>query len=201
VGLPEDSFVWTYAGNLGLAQGLEAAVDAAAILGDGFHLELVGDGARAADLRQRAAASGASVSFRGLVEPGEAARLVRSSDALLVSLADQPELAKFVPSKLFDYSAVGRPLIVSAAGESRRMAVEAGAGLGTTPGNASELADAVRALRDDPALREKMGAAAREFAGAHLREDQIAELERLLLETIERSSAGKAGRRASSTSA
>jgi glycosyltransferase involved in cell wall biosynthesis len=201
VGLPMDKFVWTYAGNLGLAQGLESAVDAAAILGEGFHLELVGDGARAPDLRERAEASGADVSFRGLVEPAEAARLVRASDALLVSLADRPELAKFVPSKLFDYCAVGRPLIVAAAGEPQRLAVEAGAAIGTVPGDSAELADAVRALRDHPSRAETMSAAARKFAGAHLREDQIGKLERLLLETIERSSAGKAGRRTSSTSA
>ena len=33
--LPEDRFIWAYAGNLGLAQGLEAALDAAGLLGDG----------------------------------------------------------------------------------------------------------------------------------------------------------------------
>src|ERR671911_321419 len=33
--LPKDRFIWAYAGNLGLAQGLEAALDAAGLLGDG----------------------------------------------------------------------------------------------------------------------------------------------------------------------
>ena len=57
------------------------------------------------------------VAFRDLMQPAEAARHLRAADALLVPLDSQPGLEKFVPSKLFDCCAIGRPVVVAAAGE------------------------------------------------------------------------------------
>lgn len=181
--LPADRFVWTYAGNLGRAQGMESAVEAAALLGDRFHLEIAGTGACLADLRELSERSSGSVGFRGLIEPAKAAQLLRASDATLVSLAAAPALAKYVPSKLFDCCAVGRPVVVSAAGEAVRLAVGAGAALSAEPGNPRSLAAAVRRLADDPVLAADLGAAGRRFATGYLREHQIEELERVLTAT------------------
>lgn len=184
LGLPEDRFVWTYAGNIGLVQGLDAAVDAAAQLGEGFHLLIVGDGPMRASLEERSRRLPPGlVSWRPLVPPATAARYLRASDALLVSLDGHPVLSSFVPSKLFDYCAVGRPIIVAAGAEPRRLIASAGAGLGVVPGDPSALAGAVRRLRDEPALRDRFGAAGRAFAEANLRERQ-SERMRTLLETV-----------------
>jgi glycosyltransferase involved in cell wall biosynthesis len=169
LGLPLDRFVWTYAGNVGLAQGLESAVEAAELLGDEYRLVIVGEGPLRDRLRAR---SGENVEWRPLVPPELAARLLRASDALLVSLGADPALADFVPSKLFDCCAVGRPVLVAAAGEPRRLAEAAGAGLGVPPGDPSALAEAVRRLRGDAALRERLAAGGRVFARANLRERQ-----------------------------
>lgn len=183
--LPEDRFVWTYAGNLGLAQGLDAAIDAAAQLGDRFQLVLVGDGPARARLEARAVSLPAgSVVFTGLVEPELAARYLRASDATLVSLGAQPELAKFVPSKLFDCCAVGRPVILAAAGEPQRLAAEASAALPVPPDDPSTLVDAVRTLHGDAALRHRLAEAGRTFAAEHLREDQVDRLAELLQSVV-----------------
>ena len=179
--LPEDRFVWAYAGNLGIAQGLEAAVDAAGLLGDEYQLLLLGDGPVRESLEQRAQnLDHGAVAFHGLVEPVMAARYLRAADALLVPLDAQPALGKFVPSKLFDYCAVGRPVIVAAAGESQRLVAEGGAGMAVPPADAEALAAAVRRLRDDPALGASLAEAGRAFASQHLRERQVAQLEGIL---------------------
>ncbi len=186
LGLPEDRFVWTYAGNLGLAQGLDAAVEAAERLGDGFQLLLVGDGPERTKLEDRASRlPGETVAFKGLVEPELAARYLRASDAALVSLGNQPELAKFVPSKLFDCCAIGRPVILAAAGEALRLVVQAEAALPIPPADPAALADAVRALRDDATARQRLGEAGRAFAAQHLRELQLERLEGLLREVAQ----------------
>lgn len=180
-GLPEDGFLWMYAGNMGIAQGLETAVEAAGLLGDGFTLVCVGQGPKAEALRQQASVlPSGSVTFTGLVEAEEAMRLMRAADALLVPLADQPALDQFVPSKLFDCCAIGRPTIVSAGGEASRLAGEAGAGIIVAPGDAPALAEAVRTLSTDRQLRERLSREGRAFAAAHLREDGIDQLETLL---------------------
>ncbi len=179
--MPSDKFVWTYAGNVGLAQGLDTALAAAAELGDGFQLQVVGDGPKRAELEEQAAAgTPAAVRFRGLVSPEEAGRRLRASDAILVSLGADPALSKFVPSKMFDGCAVGRPVILCTTGESRRLAEGADAVLPVDPGNPSALASAVRRLRDEADLRERLVANGRAFAGEYLRERQVERLEGIL---------------------
>jgi colanic acid biosynthesis glycosyl transferase WcaI len=179
--LPADRFVWAYAGNLGLAQGLDAALDAAERLGDGFQLLLIGDGPLRERISQRAAElPEGSVVIRGLVQPEIAARWLRASDALLVPLDARPALRKFVPSKLFDYAALGRPVIVSAAGEASRIATEADAGLIVPPGDPAALADAVRRLRDTQGLAERLSRAGRELARLYLRDRGVERLEAVL---------------------
>src|SRR5829696_336780 len=54
LGLPVDRFIWTYAGNVGVAQGLETAIEAAAILDDRFQLLILGDGPIRRELENQA---------------------------------------------------------------------------------------------------------------------------------------------------
>jgi glycosyltransferase involved in cell wall biosynthesis len=177
--LPADEFVWTYAGNIGLAQGLDAAVDAAGLLGSGYRLVLLGDGAQRRALERRAAAVAAQrVEFRDQVPEDRAADVLRASDALLVSLAPDPVLSSFVPSKLFDFCALGRPVVVAANGEPQRLANAAA--VPVAAGDPVALAAAIRRLRGASAEASAIAEAGRRFAASHLRERQIERLERLL---------------------
>lgn len=181
LGLADEEFVWMFAGNVGKAQGLEAALEAARMLGEGFRLLILGDGPARAALEERARSlAGVAVEFRDQVPPTIARQHIAAADALLVSLGSDPVLASFVPSKLFDFCATGKPTVLAAAGEPERLAATSGAALAVPPGDPEALAAAIRLLRNDPALRESLGAAGRRFAQDHLREDQIDELERVL---------------------
>jgi glycosyltransferase involved in cell wall biosynthesis len=183
--LPADRFVWLYAGNLGVAQGLDSAIEAARLLGDGFQLLLLGDGPRRERLQAQAAVLPAgAVAFHGLVQPDIAARYMRAADALLVPLDARPELEQFVPSKLFDCCAVGRPVILAARGEAPRLAADADAALVVPPGDPVALADAVRRLLDEPRLAGRLSEAGRSFAAGYLREDQIQKLEGILARVV-----------------
>jgi glycosyltransferase involved in cell wall biosynthesis len=185
LGERNDRFTWTYAGNLGLVAGLEVAVEAARELGEGFELVLIGDGPRRQALREQAAALPAgTVRFLDPVQPPEAAGLMRASDALLASRAPKPELDPMVLSKLYDCCAVGRPVIVSAEGETRRLASDAEAALCVAPGDPGELANAVRRLRDDPALRDRLTAAGRRFAEQNTRQRGVESLEQILRDIV-----------------
>lgn len=181
LGLPTNRFVWTYAGNVGIAQGLEVAIDAAAELDDGYQLLIIGSGPMLERMKQRAEAlPPGRVVFHDLVEPALAAHYLRASDATLVPLASLPEMEKFVPSKLFDCCAVGRPVILAAEGESRQLAERAGAVYPVPPGDPGALATAVRELRSDPELRKELGERGSAFASQFLRERQIGRLEEVL---------------------
>jgi colanic acid biosynthesis glycosyl transferase WcaI len=181
LGVSQATFAWTYAGNIGLAQDLATAVEAAALLGEGFRLVIVGDGPVRAEVEAlaRRVAPGL-VTFTGLLPRERAGALMRASDALLISLANSPGIAYAVPSKLYDCCAVGRPVIVASGGEAARLAEREGVALTVAPGEPAALADAVRRLRDDPALRDSLTGSGRAFAAANLRERQGERLESIL---------------------
>lgn len=177
VGLPEDRFVLAYAGNLGLAQCVDDAIEAIRRLGAGFHLEIMGDGPRRAMLAARAEeVSPGSVNMRGLVQPEEAARVLRASDALLV--AERQD--RTVSAKLYDYSAIGRPIVAVAQGELRRIVEQEGIGLHVPIGNPDALAAALATLANDATVGERLVVRSRSFAAAHLRSDQADRLAVLL---------------------
>lgn len=181
LGLPVEKFLWTYAGNVGVAQGLEAALDAAGNLGDGFALVILGDGPMRRHLEERAQSVPAdSVIFRDQVVPAEAVRYLRASDALLVPLAAEPTLRKFVPSKLYDFCAVGRPVIIAAAGEAARIVKNVGAGIVVPPSDPAALAGAVRQLRTDRILGRELAQLGRTFARGETRDRGIKQLAALL---------------------
>lgn len=179
--IPADRFVLTYAGNLGIAQGLEAAVEAAGALGDDFQLLLLGDGPRRAALQEMAGrVPPGRVQFRDLVPPEEAARIMRASDCLLVPLAANPELRAYVPSKLFDACAIGRPVIVATGGEPERLVSEQDAAICVPPEDSAALVEAIGKLRSDSDLTERLSRQAVAFASEHLRERGVDQLEEIL---------------------
>lgn len=179
--IPADRFVLTYAGNLGIAQGLEAAVEAAGALGDDFQLLLLGDGPRRTALQEMAGRlPPGRVQFRDLVPPEEAARIMRASDCLLVPLAANPELRAYVPSKLFDACAIGRPVIVATGGEPERLVSEQDAAICVPPEDSAALVEAIGKLRSDSDLTERLSRQAVAFASEHLRERGVDQLEEIL---------------------
>jgi glycosyltransferase involved in cell wall biosynthesis len=185
LGLPADGFLLTYAGNVGLSQNLDTAIEAIRAAGPRFRMLIVGDGASRARLEAAAAEMAPGrVVFRDPVPPHEAARYLRASDALLVSLADRPALGKTIPIQLYDYCAVGRPVIVAAPGEAGRIARESEIGLVAAPGDAADLVTALAELAENPDIGVQMTARAREFAGRHLREDLVDDLERILADVV-----------------
>lgn len=162
-----DGFLATYAGNIGLAQGLPHLLDAAEILrerGDDVTLLLVGDGPVRDRLKHGASERdlGGILEFRDRVPLKAAARYMAASDALLVPLQDRPIFRKFIPSKLFDAMAAGRPVLLSVDGEARELMEEAGAGLYYPAEDAAGLVTAIEELRASE-WRDEMGRRGRSY--------------------------------------
>jgi colanic acid biosynthesis glycosyl transferase WcaI len=168
-----DEFVWAYAGNIGLAHGLEHAADAAALLGPEYRLMVIGEGPRRAELERRAAEAGPhSIELRVLMPPRDAARHLRAADVLLVSERQEAT----VSAKLYDVCALGRPVVAACRGELRRVIEREKVALVVDYGDPVALADAVRQLRSDGELGARLGNRARAFARANLRERQAERL-------------------------
>ena len=178
-------FVATFAGTHGIAQGLDSILDAAALVGSNENITFafIGDGPLRSALVDDAAQRGlTNVLFSPQVPLDQMPALLAASDALLVTLSSHQTFKTFVPSKLMDFMAVGRPVILSAAGESARILDEAGGGIAVPPEDPGALLNAVRWLRDNPAEAASMAVRGRAFARTQLRSVHARQLEELLLE-------------------
>jgi colanic acid biosynthesis glycosyl transferase WcaI len=179
-----NGFVVGYAGNLGIAQGLDIVLDAAARLRESnARFVLVGDGPVGDRLRREQMTRRLSnLEIRHSIPVAEVGSFLQDCDALLVPLSRHPLLADFIPSKLYDAMAVGRPAIVAATGEAAALVREAQAGVVVPPEDGPALAAAVRDLSRDPALVRRLGEAGREAAGGLGRSRQVERLEAVLAE-------------------
>ena len=186
LGAADGDFLVTFAGTHGIAQGLDSVLDAALLLDGEARFVFVGDGPMKESLVQLAAERGVgNVEFHPQVSLDEMPPLLAASDALLVPLSGHPTFRDFVPSKMIDAMAVGRPVILSAAGEAARILELAGAGVAAAPEDAEELARAVRWLKAHPKDAQEMGRRGRAFARSRLRSAQARRLEELLLDVTE----------------
>lgn len=173
----EDRFVALYAGNLGMAQGLETLLDAAAHLRQSapdVRVLIVGGGSRAQALRDDAQARALdNVIFGGVLPHDAMPQVLAAADVCVIPLKRASVFEGARPSKLFETMAAGRPAIVSADGEAADYVTAAGAGLATPAEDAAALADAIRRLQADPDARQRYGQQGRAYAEAHLSPDQI----------------------------
>jgi glycosyltransferase involved in cell wall biosynthesis len=185
LGVPDDAFLATFAGTLGIAQALPSVLDAAELAGDDIHFALVGDGpvrdVIAESVRRRELAN---VHLHPQVPLDHVVPFLAASDALLVPLSAHPTFRDFVPSKLIDFMATGHAVVVSAAGEAADLVRKAEGGLVVPPQDPEALVHALRALRENPGLGERLGASARAFAASRLRSSQAAHLEDVVLEAV-----------------
>jgi glycosyltransferase involved in cell wall biosynthesis len=189
---PDDgTFVVGYAGNFGIAQGLRIVLDAAERLrGEDISFVLIGDGPIASELRaERARRRLAHVQIKPSVPVTQVGAAMQACHAMLVPLRDHPLLADFVPSKLYDAMAVGRPVIVAANGESARIVRELRTGIAVAPEDGDALAAAVRMLASDRSLARTLGAAGRRAAIVNARSRQVRRLEEILLDASKQQTA------------
>jgi glycosyltransferase involved in cell wall biosynthesis len=187
----DGSFLVVFAGLHGMAQGLDTVLEAAAQLRRRANVVfcLIGDGPAKARLIQQAAERGlANVRFLPTVPLADVPPYLLAADALLVPLRRHPVFDTFVPSKLYDFLACARPVILMADGEAREILETSGGGLHTPPGDAAALATAIERLLAMPTVeRRRMGECGRAFVRAHFtRAAQAARLAELL-EEIDRS--------------
>ncbi|MHB8629511.1 MAG: glycosyltransferase family 4 protein [Aggregatilineales bacterium] len=174
---PGASFVALYIGAHGISQHLSTLLTAADCLRDrpDIAFVLVGEGAEKEQVIAEAARRKLpNVRF----VPGQPHELVpgfyRMADACFVPLRAIPLFESFIPSKLFEIMACGRPVIGSVSGEARQLLEKSGGALVTEPEDDSAIAQAVAQLADDPKLAHELGVNGRAFVEQHYRRDVLA---------------------------
>ena len=79
-----------------------------------------------------------------------------------------------IPTKLLEYMACERPVIIAVDGQARRLVEETGAGVFVEPEDSSDLVRAIQALAADPGQRCRMGVSGRQYIVSRLSREQTA---------------------------
>lgn len=165
-----------YFGGHALSNDLGTLIEAARLLSqEPVEFHLTGSGPSKAAL-QRQAADPALVHFHDPVSPVEARRQMRDMDALYMGVRHSPLYEHGIGlNKMFDYMAVGRP-IIQAIDTPASPAGEAGCAMLCTPGDPESVAKAITAIRGlAPERRRAMGRAGRDYVLTHATHPRLAE--------------------------
>jgi glycosyltransferase involved in cell wall biosynthesis len=190
----EGRLVIGYLGTHGMAHALESVLDAAEAVRDLDEVRFlfVGSGAAREGLVAEARRRGlTNVLFHGPQPKERMPELWGLCDAALVHLKDMAVFETVIPSKIFEAMGMGRPvLLASPDGEAAGIVRDTGCGLWVPAEDPTALADAVRRLATDPALRAELARRSHAAAPAFSR-DALAER---MLESLEAARPGDAPR-------
>jgi len=184
----QNRFLICYIGTMGMAHGLEtliaaaerlqAALPAAAFL-------FIGEGAEKQRLLDRAAARGlTNIQFLGQQPRERIPAYISSADTCLVMLKKTDLFKTVIPTKLLEYMACERPVIVAVDGQARQIVEEAGAGVFVEPENPDALVQAILNLAADPELRHRMGVSGRQYIVKRLSREQTAQTYLMVLDKL-----------------
>lgn len=173
-----DRFIVSFIGILGNAHGLSTVAYAAARLQESrpeVLLLLVGEGADKSNVQALVAKLGLkNVLIIGQQPRSKIPALIRASSACMVLLKKSDVFKTVIPSKVFEFMACGRPVILGAEGQVRELVKTADCGVCVPPEDSASLAGAIEQLYSDQELRARLGRNGRNHAVRYLSRDQTA---------------------------
>ena len=192
-GIGRDEFVLLYSGNIGIKQGIETIVEAAARATD-VRLIICGDGAARPGLEKWIAAHAPGNVMLLPLQPDEDYRRMMADADVCVICQRAGTGAAFFPSKLLASVAFGKPVLAVADRESdlSRVVREEGLGISVATEDIEAVAEMMRGLRGNPAKLEECARNGRAFAARFEEGRVLGEFEKLLKELAEPKRIGSA---------
>ncbi len=135
-----DKIIITYAGNLGEAQGLDIVIKSIkASKNENLEFNFIGSGRDKKRLQKLVETNNLNINFIDNIDPHELIPHFKKTHYLFLSLKDSAIFHKTVPAKLQTYLAIGKPIISSVSGETKKLLIQNNCGYCTDGGNEKEL--------------------------------------------------------------
>ena len=180
-GVRPDDLMAVFTGTHGMANGLDAALDAAVELKkrgrDDIKLVLIGQGKLKPALKARAQQLGlTNIIFHDPVDKNTLAGLMASADLGMQLLANVPAFYYGTsPNKFFDYIAAGLPVLNNYPGWLADYIKQERCGFAVPPDNAAAFADTLELAAEDRVELKNMGQRAKQLARTQFNREQLAE--------------------------
>jgi colanic acid biosynthesis glycosyl transferase WcaI len=188
----EHRFLICYIGTMGNAHGLDTLIAAAEDLQTSMPNAMflvIGEGAEKQRIVELATARGlANLRFLGQQPREQIPAYVSAADLCLVMLKKTELFKTVIPTKLLEYMACERPVIVAVDGQARQIIEEAEAGVFVEPENHSALAKTIVDLAQDAKRRLRMGTNGRRYivdrlSRAKTAQDYITVLQKMVVKS------------------
>ena len=166
----EGSFVVLYIGAHGISHALTRILESAALLEGRAPIRFlfVGEGAEKSALMERAKVLNLkNVIFHEPVNKEAVRDFYALADVCLVPLRNIKLFEGFIPSKMFEIMAMGKPIIASLSGEPADILARSGSAVIVPPEDSEGIAEAALHLYAHPEDGEKMGERGRAFVVHH----------------------------------
>jgi glycosyltransferase involved in cell wall biosynthesis len=167
LGIGPSDFVVGEVSSLFGYEGIGTLLEAAALLGPGVKVLIVGDGSERAALERRARELGVDAIFTGRVPPGRVRDYHAVLDVFVVPRTPDRVCQLVTPLKPVEAMASGLPVVVSDVAALAEIVSDGETGLVFPSLDAGALADRLRELWADPDLRRRLGANAHKWAAAN----------------------------------
>ena len=176
LGLSRDKFYVTYAGNIGMMQGIETIVDAAEKLKNESEIQFIifGNGSEEENIKNRIAEKQLANIKMYPLQPLERVSEVCSLGDVSIIPCKAGTGGSGMPSKTWTIMATGTAIIASfdLGGEMEQTIQEAGCGYCVQAGDARALEETITVLKSQPELAKTMGQNARQYAEKHVAKEQ-----------------------------
>ncbi len=163
----DSKFVVMFLGTLGFAQGLENVIEAARLLTDyrnEIEIVFLGEGVKRERLKTIIKKYGLyNFTFISPKPNFEIPKFLSLADSYLVYLRKNNLFKITIPSKIYEYMAMGKPIILGVKGEALRLIEEGKCGIGVEPESPEDLARAILELFKNKEIATRMGENGREF--------------------------------------
>ena len=174
----DDDLIFFYGGILGYAQGLEIIIKTAELLKGRDNIKFVIQGSgpekeKLIKLKDRCKTK--NVSFLDPVPKSMMPSILKAIDVAVIPLKKLDLFKGAIPSKIFEASAMKKPLLLGVDGEAKKHFIEKGkAGLYFTPEDHESLKTQIIFLADNPKDRNQMGENARNYVSSFFNRNKIA---------------------------
>jgi colanic acid biosynthesis glycosyl transferase WcaI len=192
-----DRFVVMYVGTHGMAHALDKVLETAERLREREEVRFVfvGEGAEKDGLKRRAAELGLpNVEFIDQQPKERVVEFYAACDLGLVTLRDTPLFQEVLPSKIFEYLGMERPILISVEGQARQVAEASGAGEFVAPEDPEAMAQAILRLAGQREQLRERGRQGRRFVLENYDRSALARKYLTLLEGLIRGGPAPASR-------